>query len=83
MLRIYDKDGFRRRAACICVRSEEEAEVSKKGRSASGWRKINKWVVCGIGKWEGAYLLLFLISILKTETKHDCFKYNLSNMYIG
>lgn len=27
-LRIYDKDGFRRRAACICVRSEEENEVS-------------------------------------------------------
>lgn len=26
--RIYDKDGFRRRAACICVRSESEAEVS-------------------------------------------------------
>lgn len=25
--RIYDKDGFRRRAACICVRSEAEAEV--------------------------------------------------------
>lgn len=28
LLRIYDKDGFRRRAACICVRSEEENEVS-------------------------------------------------------
>jgi len=26
--RIYDKDGFRRRAACICVKSESEAEVS-------------------------------------------------------
>lgn len=26
--RIYDKDGFRRRAACICVRAENEAEVS-------------------------------------------------------
>lgn len=25
--RIYDKDGFRRRAACICVRSDAEAEV--------------------------------------------------------
>ena len=28
VLRIYDKDGFRRRAACICVRSEEENEVN-------------------------------------------------------
>lgn len=26
--RIYDKDGFRRRAACICVRSDAEAEAS-------------------------------------------------------
>lgn len=26
--RIYDKDGFRQRAACICVRSAEENEVS-------------------------------------------------------
>lgn len=26
--RIYDKDGFRQRAACICVRSIEENEVS-------------------------------------------------------
>lgn len=25
--RIYDKDGFRRRAACICVRSDAETEV--------------------------------------------------------
>lgn len=25
--RIYDKDGFRRRAACICVRAENEDEV--------------------------------------------------------
>lgn len=26
-VRIYDKEGFRLRAACICVRSEAEAEV--------------------------------------------------------
>ena len=26
--RIYDQDGFRRRAACICVKSESENEVS-------------------------------------------------------
>lgn len=25
--RIYDQDGFRRRAACICVKSESENEV--------------------------------------------------------
>jgi diphosphoinositol-polyphosphate diphosphatase len=25
--RIYDEEGFRRRAACICVRSELEKEV--------------------------------------------------------
>lgn len=25
--RIYDKDGFRQRAACICVRSIDEDEV--------------------------------------------------------
>lgn len=28
--RIYDKDGFRRRAACICVRSDAETEVKIK-----------------------------------------------------
>lgn len=27
--RVYDKDGFRQRAACICVRSADENEVSK------------------------------------------------------
>lgn len=26
-IRIYDKEGFRRRAACICVKSEAETEV--------------------------------------------------------
>lgn len=26
--RIYDKDGFRQRAACLCVRSIDEDEVS-------------------------------------------------------
>lgn len=25
--RIYDEDGFRRRAACICVRNDSENEV--------------------------------------------------------
>ncbi|KAJ3664305.1 hypothetical protein Zmor_008487 [Zophobas morio] len=27
-IRIYDEEGFRRRAACICVRSDAETEVS-------------------------------------------------------
>lgn len=27
-IRIYDDEGFRRRAACICVRSDAESEVS-------------------------------------------------------
>lgn len=26
-VRLYDEDGYRRRAACICVRSDAEAEV--------------------------------------------------------
>lgn len=26
-IRLYDEEGFRRRAACICVRSESETEV--------------------------------------------------------
>lgn len=26
-IRIYDDEGFRRRAACICVRSDAETEV--------------------------------------------------------
>lgn len=28
--RIYDEDGFKRRAACICVRSESENEVDER-----------------------------------------------------
>lgn len=28
--RIYDKHGFRKRAACLCVRDTEESEVSNK-----------------------------------------------------
>lgn len=30
-IRIYDDEGFRRRAACICVRSDAETEVSVNG----------------------------------------------------
>lgn len=26
--RVYDEEGYRRRAACICVRSESETEVN-------------------------------------------------------
>lgn len=27
-IRTYDKDGFRRRAACVCVKDDSESEVS-------------------------------------------------------
>lgn len=27
-IRVYDEDGFRRRAACICIRSDDESEVT-------------------------------------------------------
>lgn len=30
-IRTYDEDGFRKRAACICVRNELEDEVGKVG----------------------------------------------------
>ncbi|XP_013115145.1 diphosphoinositol polyphosphate phosphohydrolase 2 [Stomoxys calcitrans] len=43
--RIYDKDGFRRRAACICVRSEAEAEVLLVTSS----RRPELWIVPGGG----------------------------------
>ncbi|EDW79884.1 uncharacterized protein Dwil_GK18021 [Drosophila willistoni] len=43
--RIYDKDGFRRRAACICVRSENEAEVLLVTSS----RRPGLWIVPGGG----------------------------------
>lgn len=45
VLRIYDKDGFRRRAACICVRSEDEAEVLLVTSS----RRPELWIVPGGG----------------------------------
>ncbi|XP_055642361.1 diphosphoinositol polyphosphate phosphohydrolase 1 [Toxorhynchites rutilus septentrionalis] len=43
--RIYDKDGYRRRAACICVRSETEAEVLLVTSS----RRPELWIVPGGG----------------------------------
>ncbi|XP_030372793.1 diphosphoinositol polyphosphate phosphohydrolase 1 [Scaptodrosophila lebanonensis] len=43
--RIYDKDGFRRRAACICVRAENEAEVLLVTSS----RRPELWIVPGGG----------------------------------
>lgn len=43
--RIYDKDGFRRRAACICVRSEAETEVLLVTSS----RRPELWIVPGGG----------------------------------
>lgn len=43
--RIYDKDGYRRRAACICVRSEAEEEVLLVTSS----RRPELWIVPGGG----------------------------------
>lgn len=44
-IRIYDKDGYRRRAACICVRSEAETEVLLVTSS----RRPELWIVPGGG----------------------------------
>ncbi|XP_044766452.1 diphosphoinositol polyphosphate phosphohydrolase 2 [Coccinella septempunctata] len=44
-IRIYDEEGFRRRAACICVRSEDETEVLLVTSS----RRPEKWIVPGGG----------------------------------
>uniref|UniRef100_T1GXD2 Nudix hydrolase domain-containing protein n=1 Tax=Megaselia scalaris TaxID=36166 RepID=T1GXD2_MEGSC len=43
--RVYDKDGFRRRAACICVRSDAETEVLLVTSS----RRPELWIVPGGG----------------------------------
>ncbi|KAJ9591770.1 hypothetical protein L9F63_001706, partial [Diploptera punctata] len=43
--RIYDEDGFRRRAACICVKSELEKEVLLVTSS----RRPDHWIVPGGG----------------------------------
>ncbi|XP_026467989.1 diphosphoinositol polyphosphate phosphohydrolase 1 [Ctenocephalides felis] len=44
-IRIYDDEGFRRRAACICVRSEAEVEVLLVTSS----RHPDLWIVPGGG----------------------------------
>uniref|UniRef100_A0A023F9Z3 diphosphoinositol-polyphosphate diphosphatase n=2 Tax=Triatoma infestans TaxID=30076 RepID=A0A023F9Z3_TRIIF len=43
--RIYDQDGFRRRAACICVKSESENEVLLVTSSS----RPDHWIVPGGG----------------------------------
>jgi len=43
--RLYDQDGFRQRAACICVKNETEAEVLLV--SSSG--QPDQWIVPGGG----------------------------------
>lgn len=43
--RTYDLDGFRRRAACVCVRDDREQEVLL----VSGGRKPGVWIVPGGG----------------------------------
>uniref|UniRef100_A0A915I9P9 diphosphoinositol-polyphosphate diphosphatase n=1 Tax=Romanomermis culicivorax TaxID=13658 RepID=A0A915I9P9_ROMCU len=44
-IRTYDKDGFRRRAACVCVKDEFENEVLLVSRP----RQINQWIFPGGG----------------------------------
>lgn len=44
-VRIYDSDGFRLRAACICVKGEEEKEVLL----VSSSRRPELWIVPGGG----------------------------------
>ncbi|XP_075225426.1 diphosphoinositol polyphosphate phosphohydrolase 1 Aps isoform X2 [Lycorma delicatula] len=44
-IRIYDQDGFRRRAACICVKNESEDEVLLVTSS----RRPDHWIVPGGG----------------------------------
>lgn len=44
-IRIYDDEGFRRRAACICVRNDDEDEVLLVTSS----RRPEKWIVPGGG----------------------------------
>lgn len=44
-IRIYDKDGFRRRAACICVKNESEDEVLLVTSS----RRPDHWIIPGGG----------------------------------
>lgn len=43
--RIYDDDGYRRRAACICVKNEEEKEVLL----VSSSHVADKWIIPGGG----------------------------------
>ncbi|KAI0223147.1 Diphosphoinositol polyphosphate phosphohydrolase 1 [Lamellibrachia satsuma] len=44
-IRTYDADGFRKRAACLCVRDETEQEILL----VSGSKHPDKWVVPGGG----------------------------------
>ncbi|CAG0894479.1 unnamed protein product [Darwinula stevensoni] len=44
-VRLYDEDGYRRRAACICVRNEAESEVLLVTSS----RQPERWIVPGGG----------------------------------
>ncbi|KAK2145919.1 hypothetical protein LSH36_647g01044 [Paralvinella palmiformis] len=44
-IRTYDEEGYRRRAACLCVRDNTETEVLL----VSGSRYPDRWVVPGGG----------------------------------
>lgn len=43
--RTYDEDGFRRRAACLCVRNDDESEILLVTSS----RTPDRWIVPGGG----------------------------------
>ncbi|CAG9805278.1 unnamed protein product [Chironomus riparius] len=43
--RIFDKDGYRKRAACICVRSDDESEVLL----VSSSKYPERWIIPGGG----------------------------------
>lgn len=67
-IRIYDSEGYRRRAACICVRSDLEDEVrhlsmnlSKKRKKEEEDNKCCFKIVCLI---LGLFFCLFIIKIV-------------------
>ena len=41
--RTYDREGFKKRAACLCFRSEQEDEVRAVGAPGRGWGGCSGW----------------------------------------
>ncbi|XP_065057503.1 diphosphoinositol polyphosphate phosphohydrolase 2-like isoform X2 [Rhopilema esculentum] len=42
-LRTYDKEGFKRRAGCVCIKDERKSEVLL----VSSSKYVNKWIIPG------------------------------------